>query len=213
MFARHYSLLSTRLITDNREESVTIEGITGELKRGGMLIVSLDDCSSLTRRITVEVLLSKLLDLLEKDRILPVFLFAEEAHLYLRETYWDDLVTRMRHFGIFTTFITNQPDAIQDNVYRQADNIFLFNFTNENDLQMISRASVTDSETIKTLVRSLPPRTCLALGRVVNDLPVVFKVAATEMMTLGETKSFFRISRNQAKDAVQAGSSYSPLST
>ena len=119
----------------------------------------------------------------------------------------------MRHFGIFTTFVTNQPDAIQDNVYRQADNIFLFNFTNENDLQMISRASVTDCETIKTLVRSLPPRTCLALGRVVNDLPVVFKVAATEMMTLGETKSFFGIHRNETDGSLKAHNSYSPLST
>ncbi len=213
LFARHYSLLSTQLITDSLAGSVTIEGILAELKTGGMIILALDECSSLTRRITVEVILSKLLDLLEKDRIPPIFLFAEEAHLYLRETYWDDLVTRMRHFGIFSTFVTNQPGAIQDNVYRQADNIFLFNFTNENDLEMISRASVTDSETIKKLASMLPPRTCLALGSVVNELPVIFRVAPTEMVTLGETKSFFRVREEGNRDLLRRSASPAAIST
>jgi hypothetical protein len=55
--------------------------------------------------MTVEILLSKLTDLLMSWKMKAVFFFAEEAHLYLRETYWEDIVTRMRHIGIFTTFI------------------------------------------------------------------------------------------------------------
>ena len=51
----------------------------------------------------------------------------------------------MRHFGIYTTFITNQPDAISDGIYRQVDNIFLFNFTNDNDLDKISKVSLADN--------------------------------------------------------------------
>ena len=103
------------------------------LPGGGALVISLKKSSSLTKKMVVEIILNELVQLLEREAIPPVFLFAEEAHLYLRDTYWDDIVTRMRHFGIFTTLITNQPDAINDGIYRQADNIFLFNFTNETD--------------------------------------------------------------------------------
>jgi DNA helicase HerA-like ATPase len=158
---------------------------------GGALIVSLKRSSSLVKRMVVEIVLSKLVQLLEREMIPPVFLFAEEAHLYLRETYWDDIVTRMRHFGIFTTLVTNQPDAIKEGIYRQADNIFLFNFTNEADLDMIAKASTADSETIRSIVRTLPRRHCLILGKVVSDLPMLVRVGETKFLTLGQTKKFF----------------------
>ena len=81
----------------------------------------------------------------------------------------------MRHFGIYTTFITNQPDAINDGIYRQVDNIFLFNFTNDNDLDKISKVSLADNDTVRSIVRTLPQRHCLAIGKAVCDLPVVIK--------------------------------------
>jgi len=117
-------------------------------------VVSLSGVSPLNRRMVVELMLSKLVELLERRKIPPVFLFAEEAHLYLRDTYWEDLITRMRHFGVFTVFITNQPDAIDQKIYRQVDNIFLYNFSNDSDLALISQASMTDSDTVKAIVRS-----------------------------------------------------------
>ena len=120
-----------------------------------------------------------------------VFLFAEEAHLYLRETYWEDIVTRMRHLGIFTTFITNQPDRINDSIYRQADNIFLFNFTNENDLATVSKATMIDEETVNIIAKELPPRYCLILGKAVNDFPVIIKVSNLQVKTMGQTRLFF----------------------
>ena len=98
------------------------------------------------------------MELLERTQIPPVFLFAEEAHLYVRDTYWEDIITRMRHFGIYATFITNQPDAINDGIYRQVDNIFLFNFTNDNDLDKISKVSLADRDTIRSIVKTLPQR-------------------------------------------------------
>lgn len=161
------------------------------LPSGGAIVVSLKRSSSLTKRMVVEIILSKLVQLLEREAIPPIFLFAEEAHLYLRETYWDDIVTRMRHFGIFTTLITNQPDAIKEGIYRQADNIFLFNFTNQTDLDMIAKASTADSETIRSIVRTLPRRHCLILGKVVSDLPMLIKVGEAKFLTLGQTKRFF----------------------
>ena len=173
------------------------------LSSGGAMVVSLKRSSSLTKRMVVEIILSKLVQLLEREAIPPIFLFAEEAHLYLRETYWDDIVTRMRHFGIFTTLITNQPDAIKDGIYRQADNIFLFNFTNEADLDMIAKASTADSETIRSIVRTLPRRHCLILGKVVSDLPMLIKVGEAKFLTLGQTKRFFTHSTNEHKILVK----------
>ena len=140
----------------------------------------------------MEFVLGKLVDILSLWKLRAVFLFAEEAHLYLKETYWDDIVTRMRHFGLFTTFITNQPDTIQDTIYRQADNIFLFNFTNEHDLDVVSRAARVDAQTVRAIAVDLPPQYCLTLGKIVEDFPIVAKVEALNIKTLGETRYFFQ---------------------
>ena len=156
------------------------------------LIISLHKVSAVIRKMIVELVLSKLVELLDKQLIPPIFLFAEEAHLYVKETYWDDIITRMRHFGIFTTFITNQPDALGDSIYRQVDNIFLFNFVNESDLEKISRVSLIDNDTIKSVVRTLPQRHCLVVGKVVRDLPIVAIIPPIDIVTLGATKKFFK---------------------
>ncbi|MDW8083585.1 MAG: ATP-binding protein [Candidatus Caldarchaeum sp.] len=159
---------------------------------GNLLVINLSWLLPNTRRLVVEYLLSRVSTLLSQNKVEPLFLLAEEAHLYLRETYWEDVVTRMRHIGLFPIFITNQPDSIPDLVYRQADNIFLFNFTNENDLEKIARISKVDSETVRLLVKKMPPRHCLVLGKIVSDIPVVLKVKPSNLQTMGKTKLFFK---------------------
>jgi DNA helicase HerA-like ATPase len=191
LLRRYESLICSGLFTDDPKEATTLEEWLDKCRGGGAVVINLRGLSSGIRQIVVEFVLGKLRRLLEQWYLPAIFLFAEEAHLYIRETYWDDLVTLMRHLGIFTTFITNQPDSIDEGIYRQADNIFLFNFTNENDLAAISRATMVDVETVTAIARELPPRHCLALGRVVNDFPVIVHVAAIEARTMGETRRFF----------------------
>jgi len=191
LFSRYYSLLNSGFFTDNLAEATTFEELFQKVGNGGALVLNLRDVSSVDRQIVVEYMLGKLVELLTEWKIRAVFLFAEEAHLYLRETYWDDIVTRMRHFGVFTTFVTNQPDTIRENIYRQADNIFLFNFTNERDLETVSRAARVDSETVKSIARDLPPHYCLILGKAVKDFPMVAKVKALDVQTMGHTRLFF----------------------
>ena len=193
LFSRYYALVNSGFFTDNIGEATLIEEYFLKAKEhGGAIILNLRNTSAIDRQIVVEYLLGKLVELLTSWKLKAVFLFAEEAHLYLRETYWDDIVTRMRHFGIFTTFITNQPDTIRENIYRQADNIFLFNFTNEHDLEVVSRAARVDAETVKSIAKDLPPHHCLALGKVVKDFPMVVKVKALDVKTMGETRLFFK---------------------
>jgi DNA helicase HerA-like ATPase len=191
LLRRHENLVASGLFTDDPDAATTLEDWLHELRHGGALIVNLRDLPAGMRRIVVEFMLSKLSSLLARHVLHAVFLFAEEAHLYLRGTYWDDIVTRMRHLGVFSTFITNQPDSISEGIYRQADNVFLFNFTNENDLAMVSKATMVDVETVNTLAKELPPRHCLALGKVVNDLPLIVAVHPLHVKARGETRLFF----------------------
>jgi len=191
LLSRLHTIITSRLFTDNN--NIRFEDIIREKSEGAAIIIDMGKVSPVVRKMTVELILSKLVQLLESNKIPPIFLFAEEAHLYLRDTYWEDIVTRMRHFGIFTTFITNQPDAIDECIYRQVDNIFLFNFTNDTDLERISKVSLADNDTIRSIVRTLPQRYCFVIGKVVNDLPIVIKSATSQTLTLGDTKKFFKI--------------------
>lgn len=191
--SRYHALINSGFFTDNSCEATLLEDSFFKTKDyGGAIVVNLKNTSAMDRQIIVEYVLGRIVEQLTSWKLKATFLFAEEAHLYLRETYWDDIVTRMRHFGIFTTFITNQPDTIKENIYRQADNIFLFNFTNEHDLDVVSRAARVDAETVRSIARDLPPHHCLTLGKVVKDFPIVVKVKAIDVKTMGETRLFFK---------------------
>lgn len=192
LYSRYYAMINMGFFTDNPSEANLLdESLFKAREEGGAIVINLRNTSAIDKQVVVEYVLGKLVELLTSWRLKAVFLFAEEAHLYLRETYWDDIVTRMRHFGIFTTFITNQPDSIKESIYRQADNIFLFNFTNESDLEVVSRAARVDSDTVKSIARDLPPQHCLVLGTAVKDFPIVVKVRALDLKTMGETRLFF----------------------
>jgi len=194
LLSRFHMINSSRLFSSNNvnERGFQFEDVIKTKPKGAAMIVNMSRISPVVRRMIVELVMNKLIELLEKSLIPPIFIFAEEAQLYIRDTYWEDLITRMRHFGIYSTFITNQPDAINDTIYRQVDNIFLFNFTNDSDLEKISKVSLVDSSTIKSLVKTLSHRNCLAIGKAVSNLPMVIKIKPVDMLTLGETKKFFK---------------------
>ena len=194
LLSRFHMINSSRLFSSNdvNDRGFQFEDVIKTKPKGAAMIVNMSRISPVVIRMIVELVMNKLIELLEKSLIPPIFIFAEEAQLYIRDTYWEDLITRMRHFGIYSTFITNQPDAINDTIYRQVDNIFLFNFTNDSDLEKISKVSLVDSSTIKSLVKTLSHRNCLAIGKAVSNLPMVIKINPADMLTLGETKKFFK---------------------
>jgi energy-coupling factor transporter ATP-binding protein EcfA2 len=191
LFARYHTIASCGLFTDSAHQQFDLQDFFSLNRTGGALIVALSGVSPLNRRMVVELMLSKMVDLLEAKKVPPVFLLAEEAHLYLRDTYWEDLITRMRHFGVFTVFVTNQPDAIDQKIYRQVDNIFLYNFSSDSDLSLISQASMADTDTVRAIVKTLPPRMCLLLGYAVRNLPVVVSVDPFDSPASGTTRRFF----------------------
>jgi hypothetical protein len=189
--ARFNTLDDSGIFTDDPQTSLRLEDVFREHSAGCALVINMKNQHATMRRITVELLISKLTDLLTARKLKALFLFAEEAHLYLNETYWDDIVTRMRHLGLFTTFVTNQPDTVQNGIYRQADNVFLFNFSNEHDLEVVSKVAKVDADTIRMIVRDLPPYRCLVVGDLVCNFPLVVNVRPLEVQTLGATRFFF----------------------
>lgn len=192
IIARCNTLIDSGIFSDRVEETASYADLISRIRNGGAIVLNMKDLGTATRRMMVELTLGELAELLSQWKLRAVFLFAEEAHLYLRETYWDDIVTRMRHLGLFTTFVTNQPDTIRDGIYRQADNIFLFNFINEHDLDAIARASRIDSQSIRQITKELPSQRCLVIGDVVKSLPIVVDVRPLHFHAMGETRYYFQ---------------------
>lgn len=190
LLSRLLSLINSGFFIDGKGDGLT--DIFSEHNDGLLLVINLSKSTPQLRRVVVEYLLSRLNTLLFSNVIHPIFLFAEEAHLYLRNTYWEDLVTRMRHIGISPIFITNQPDTVPEMIYRQADNIFLFNFTNDADLEALAKYSHLDSDTIKKISPYLQRGQALLVGRVVYGIPVVVNVRDSEFNVMGMTKLFFK---------------------
>ena len=188
LISRLMILGSSRFIIDDESRVTKLEDFFNDVKG---YIVILKGLSSVERRLLVEVFLSKLTGLLEKDLIPPLFLFAEEAHMYVRNTYWEDLITRMRHFGLFVVFITNQPDSLGQHVFRQLDNLFIFRFQNDHDLDMLSRISNIDGDTVKSIAKDLRRGKSLIIGPVVDWIPSVVEIGGLPFNSMGVTKKVF----------------------
>ncbi|HKU50385.1 MAG TPA: DUF87 domain-containing protein, partial [Nitrososphaera sp.] len=103
LVSRYHVIHSSRLFTDERSGGFDFEsmistknggGSGGGTPAGAALVINMGEVSPTIRRMVVELVLSKVVDLLERRAIPPIFLFAEEAHLYIRETYWEDIITR-----------------------------------------------------------------------------------------------------------------------
>ena len=187
---RLLTLESTGIFTDSDQEELEVD-LTSLFPpdRGALVVFDMSRLGSIQRRVFVEFLLSRMKELLFNDEIDPIVLFAEEAHLYLRETYWEDVITRMRHIGISTVLITNQPDSIPALIYRQADNVFMFNIRNGSDIEHLARNLEIDPETLRSILPNLPPGNVLAWGKAVGRLPITFRVIDPGTMTLGTTRT------------------------
>ena len=88
----------TNLFVDDEADATTLESELEKIASGGALIINLKMKNKNTLDLVVQTVLRKIQALLEVG-FDPLFIFAEEAHMYLRETNWADAVTRMRHLG------------------------------------------------------------------------------------------------------------------
>jgi hypothetical protein len=104
------------------------------------------------------------------------FVFFEEAHFYIEEPDILNLITRGRHIGMASVFITNTPEKLPDTVFRQLDNLYLQSLSHKGDIRKVSENSFTDEETIESFATRMLPRHALVIGKVTDRYPIIFKV-------------------------------------
>jgi len=107
------------------------------------------------------------------------FVFYEEAHGYCTPATMTNIISRCRHFGIASVFVTNSPDLLDPSIFRQIDSLFALKTTSRDDLRTLGRAALVDQASLEAYVAHMPERHCLMVGNVtryplvvaVDDLP------------------------------------------
>jgi hypothetical protein len=104
----------------------------------------------------------------------------------------DALVTRARHTGITSFFITNTPTALPEGVLRAADNLFVFRLPLEEDIKWVAKSGMIEESSLVGLVRALPRHACLAIGEISSGYPTILSPDALRACkTGGKTRYFF----------------------
>ena len=195
--SRLEALKNTRIFARNPKEAASLSEAYQLIREGGALIVDVSGLSNLAREGFVQAIIELVKDLclLEIDHgthHFP-FIFFEEAHLYVSRSSIDYIVTRARHLGITSFFVTNMIHGLDEAVLRQADNLFLLRVPFEDDVRHVSRGAATDYETMAAFVRRLRERHALVIGNATAQYPLIFEVDPLKgVNTAGETRYFFR---------------------
>jgi hypothetical protein len=195
--SRLEALKNTRIFARSPKEAASLGEAYRKIREGGALVVDVSGLSNLAREGFVQAIIELVKDLciweIEHDTHRFPFIFFEEAHLYVSRQSIDYIVTRARHLGITSFFVTNMIHGLDEAVLRQADNLFLLRIPFEDDVRHVSRGAATDYETMAAFVRRLRERHALVIGNVTAQYPLIFEVDPLEgVNTAGETRHFFR---------------------
>ena len=191
------ALKNTHIFARSASEAASLGKAYRQVRAGGVLVIDMSSLSNLAREGFVQAIIELVKDLclweIENDTHRFPFIFFEEAHLYVSRRSIDYIVTRARHLGITSFFVTNMIHGLDEAVLRQADNLFLLRIPFEDDVRHVSRGAATDYETMTAFVRRLRERHALVIGNITAQYPLIFAVDPLEgVNTAGETRYFFR---------------------
>jgi hypothetical protein len=121
------------------------------------------------------------------------FVFYEEAHLYVDDEDILNIVTRMRHLGMTTFFVTNRPEKLPEAVMSLVDNLVMLNLGSKGDVRAVAKSALTDIETLESFAVALPPHYALITGAMTRRLPIVVHIGPLPAGTpaTGVTQSFW----------------------
>jgi hypothetical protein len=195
--SRLESLVHTRIFARSPREAASLSRAYRQIRDGGALVIDISGLSNLARGGFVQAIIELVKDLcqweIEHESNRFPFIFFEEAHLYVSRQSIDYIVTRARHLGITSFFVTNMIQGLEEAILRQADNLFLLRIPYEDDVRHVSRGAATDFATMDALVRRLRQRHALVIGNVTAQYPLMFEVDPLKgVNTAGETRFFFR---------------------
>jgi hypothetical protein len=170
--SRLEALKLTGMVARSQLEASSFTGVWKEIREGGAVAFDLSGLSTPARMGFAQALLRFLFALVEEEEKVP-FVFFEEAHLYVTPQGIDALVTRARHTGITSFFITNTPTALPEGVLRAADNLFVFRLLLEEDIKWVAKSGMIEESSLFVLVKALPQHACLALGEISGRYPLI----------------------------------------
>jgi hypothetical protein len=189
--SRLEALKLTGMVASSPLEASSFTGVWKEIREGGVVAFDLSGLSTPARMGFAQALLRFLFALVEEEEKVP-FVFFEEAHLYVTPQGIDALVTRARHTGITSFFITNTPTALPEGVLRAADNLFVFRLPLEEDIKWVAKSGMIEESSLTGLVKALPHHACLALGEISGGYPLVLLPdPLVGCKTRGETRYYF----------------------
>jgi hypothetical protein len=194
--SRLQAVRNTRIFARNPKEAASLRENYLAIRNGGALVIDMSGLSNLAREGFVQAIIELIKSLciweIDKDTNRFPFLFFEEAHLYVSQRSIDYLITRSRHLGITSFFVTNMIGGLNEAVLRQADNLFLMRIPFEDDVRHVAKAAATDFETLESFVRRLRRYHALLVGEATAKYPLIFSVdPLAGVNTAGETKFFF----------------------
>ncbi len=206
--SRLEALKNTQIFARSSQEAASLGVAYRRIREGGALVIDISGLSNLAREGFVQAIIELVKDLclseIERETHRFPFIFFEEAHLYVSRQSIDYIVTRARHLGITSFFVTNMIHGLDETILRQADNLFLLRIPFDDDVRHVSRGAATDYETMAAFVRRLRQNHALAIGNVTGHYPLMFRVdPLIGINTAGETRYFFR---NGAEGSMQPGS-------
>lgn len=195
--SRLEALKHTSIFARSPQEAASLGEAYSRIRTGGALVIDISVLSNLAREGFVQAIIELIKDLclweIEHSGHRFPFIFFEEAHLYVARQSIDYIVTRARHLGITSFFVTNMIHGLDETILRQADNLFLLRIPFEDDVRHVSRGVATDYETMEAFVRRLRQHHALVIGNVTRQYPIIFRVdPLTDVNTAGETRYFFR---------------------
>ena len=195
--SRLEAVRNTNIFARNPQEAASLGVQYRTIREGGALVIDISSLSNLAREGFVQAIIELVKDLClweiaHNNHRFP-FIFFEEAHLYVSRQSIDYIVTRSRHLGITSFFVTNMIHGLDETILRQADNLFLLRIPFEDDVRHVSRGVATDYETMAAFVRRLRQHHGLVIGNATGHYPLIFRVDPLEgINTAGETRYFFR---------------------
>jgi hypothetical protein len=159
---------------------------------GGAIII---DLAPLASRFARETFVGATLDMVERmaqtSPKLP-FVFFEEAHLYTSGDRIDNLITRARHLGITSTFVTNMITHLNETILRQVDNLFLLYLPHKDDVRHVAKSATTDEETVSAFAQRIERYHAMVVGVATKNYPIVFRIATPDGVNMaGQTRYAF----------------------
>ncbi len=199
--SRLESVKNTGIFAATPQEAISIYEQYRLIREGGALIIDVSNLSNLARFGFVQAIIEMVKEICEReiedgtDRF--PFVFFEEAHLYISRNTIGYIVTRSRHLGITSFFMTNMVGELDEAVLRQVDNLFLMYLPFDDDVRHISKSAMTDQETISSFVKRLRRYHSLIIGNVTKQYPIIVRVKELKgINTAGETQYFFKTQEN-----------------